>query len=297
MSRQFTVNFVPYQNQRPELQGLPVTIQNQAYAIKPPWHINQTNLTIARNIQTIGFNFLDLTALRSWHNTNASSTFSTFIPSSYFYNFDDTTPFSTNILDGGFDMYDAGNYISLSTTRTTSNIYSANSNLYGILSTVNTQNFGFFITSRFVWPQLSLGFIQNGSILWRLSGGIGSDNAGSNSNVSSTYTTPRGYTGRYWANQGWGQGFDPSICYTWFTIESTSWNTLISSSNIGLATPAIAPDPMNQFVRITGCNYVFGVFLLSARRPGPSGTSFFLSTTHITNFLSNYVQNANIIIT
>ncbi len=298
MSRQLVINFVPYGTQRPEKENMPVQITNSPYSSNPVWHIPQTKLTIAKNISTgVGFNFVDIAALNAWHRTNASSIFSTFIPSSYFYTFDDTTPFSTNIVDGGFDMFDAGNFISLSTTRTTTNIFTRNSNLYGLTSTLSNQNFGFMITAKNVWPQVSLAFLQDGSVLWRASGGIGSDNLGPNSNISSTYTTARGYTGRWWANEGWSQGFDPNICYVWFTIESTSWNTLISSSNNGLATGAIAPDPMNQFMRVTGCNYMFGMFLLSARRPGASGTSFFISSIHITNFLSNYVENANIQVT
>ena len=301
MSKTFIINFVPYATPRPELSNQPVAINNIPYIVAPSWHIPQTKLTIARNqsSQTVTFANVDLQALNTWHVANASSIYRTYIPSSFFYVFDGAAPNqSTSILDGGNDMYDAGNFINLSTTLGSSNIITVNSNVYGRISTLTNSNVGFMTTSRNVWPQVSLAYASNASILWRITGGIGSDGAGSLSNVSSTYTTSKGYTGRWWANQGWGQQFDPSIVYTWFTIESSSWNTLISSSNIGLATGTSPPDPMNQFVRVTGTNFMFGVFLLSVLRPTTAtGTSFFLSTNFITNFLSNYVDNANIIVT
>lgn len=271
------------------------------YSSLPPWHTIRESVTITFSTITpaVNFNFVNMPLLRNWHTSNASSIYSTFIRSSFFYLFDSST--STNITDGGygFDMFDTGNYISLSTTRGTTRIFNSNQMLYGTISTLSNQNFGTFITSRNIWPQVSLAFIKEGSILWNASGGIGSDGGGRLSNVSSTYTTNRGYTGQFWANQGYNQGNDPSIIYTWFTIESTSWNSLISSVNNGLAVGAAPPDPMNQFMRVTGCNYMFGMFLLSVRRPPytPGGLGFFLSTNIIQNFLSNYVENANIVVT
>lgn len=271
------------------------------YDSNPPWRSVRDSVTISFSTiaQSVSFNFVNLQNFVNWHASNASSIYSTFLPSSYLYLFDGVT--STSIQDGGYgyDMFDTGNFISISTNRGTTNIFGSNSNLYGTISTLSNQNFGYTITSRNIWPQVSLAFIKEGSILWRASGGIGSDNRGSLSNVSSTYTTNRGYTGRFWANQGYNEGFDPSIVYTWFTIESTSWNTLISSVNNGLAVGAVPPDPMNQFMRVTGCNYIFGMFLLSVRRPPyvASGVGFFLSTIFIQNFLSNYVENAVLTIT
>ena len=300
MSKTFSINFVPYATQRPENQNQPITINNIPYVVAPSWHIPQTNLTIALN-KRVGLTNVDLAALNTWHSLNASSILSTFIPSTFFYLFDGIQFPSTIIEDGGynFDMFDNGNIINLSTTLANTVITTVNSNLYGRVSTLTGSNFGFMTTSRNVWPQVSMAFASNATTRWTITGGIGSDGGGLLSNVSSTYTTPRGFTGRWWANQGWGQANDPSIIYTWFTIESAAWQTLISSSNIGMATTISPPDPMNQFVSVTGNNYMFGVFLLSVRRPplSPSGTSFFLSTNFITNFLSNYVQNANILVT
>jgi hypothetical protein len=300
MSKTFTIHFVPYQTQRPEFEGQPVSINNIAYISAPSWHIPQDKLTMARNISTpatIPFNNINLAALNDWHVLNASSFYSTNIPSRYNYTFDATGGLaSTSINDGGFDMYDSGNFFNISTTRGTANILTVNSNVYGRISTLTGSNVGFMTTSRNVWPQVSLAYAQEANILWRITGGIGTDGGGSLSNVSSTYTTPRGYTGRFWANLGFGTS-DPTICYTWFTIESTDWNTLISSSNIGMARTLAPPDPMNQFVRVDGCNFMFGVFLLSSRRTTPSPNGFFISTSFIENFLSNYVQNANIILT
>jgi hypothetical protein len=297
MSKTFSINFVPYVNQRPELENQPVVINNIPYVNAPSWHIPQANLTMARNQSSpyLLFKNIDLVALNTWHNLNASSIYRTYIPSSFFYAFDGLNNPSTVIDDGGNDMFDAGNVINLSSTRGNTVISVVRSNVYGRISTSSNNNFGFMTTSRNVWPQVSMAYASNATLRWTLTGGIGSDNAGLLSNVSSTYTTNRGYTGRWWANQGWGQQFDPSIVYTWFTIESSSWNTLISSSNNGMWNVATTSDLMNQFVSVTGNNFVFGVFLLSVLRPTTTtGTSFFLSTNFITNFLSNYVENANI---
>ncbi len=295
-----TISLRPYQNPtdgKKSLNALP-------YVVLPPWRELASNVTIGYStIQAIDiFNILNLTSFVNWHASNASSIYSTFVPSSYFYAFDGVT--STSILEGGVtgtDMYDTGNFISISTNRGATRVFSSNSNVYGILSTLSNQNFGYTITSRNIWPQVSLAFIKEGSISWRVSGGIGSDNLGQLSNVSSFYSTNRGFTGRFWANQGWGQSSDPSICYTWFTIESTSWNTLISSSVNGMWNVAATSDPMNQSVQVTGRNFIFGMFLLSTRRPtvytALGGVGFFLSTTFLANFLSNYVENAVINVT
>jgi hypothetical protein len=274
------------------------------YSSLPEWHTIRDSVTISfSTIQGPNFfNFVNLTAFTNWHTSNASTIYSTFIPSTYFYAFDGIAPNqSTSISDGGnnYDMFDTGNFIGISTNRGLSNVYFFSNILYGTLSTLSNQNFGFTTTSRNIWPQVSLSFIKEGTILWRASGGIGSDGGGILSNVSSFYSTNRGFTGRFWANQGYGQGNDPSICYTWFTIESTSWNSLISSSQNGLAVGVAPPDPMNQFMQVSGSNFIFGMFLLSVRRPpiSPTGVSFFLSTIFIQNFLSNYVENATILVT
>jgi hypothetical protein len=273
------------------------------YSSLPEWHSIRDNVTISYStIQgPVLFNFVNLTAVTNWHASNASAIYTTFIPSTYFYAFDGVFPNqSTSIADGGngFDMFDVGNYIGISTNRGLSNVYFFSNILYGTISTLSNQNFGYTTTSRNIWPQVSLSFIKEGTILWRAGGNVGSDNRGVMSNISSTYTTNRGLTGRFWANQGFAQANDPSICYTWFTIESTSWNTLISSVTNGLSVGAVPPDDMNQFMRVTGCNFIFGMFLLSARRPplATGGVGFFLSTVFIQSFLSNYVENANILV-
>ncbi len=50
MSKNFTINFVPYETQRPENVNTPVVMNNVAYNQFPPWHIPQTRLTVARNV-------------------------------------------------------------------------------------------------------------------------------------------------------------------------------------------------------------------------------------------------------
>ena len=196
MSKTFSINFVPYGTQRPENQNQPIIINNIPYVVAPSWHIPQTNLTMALKntdvFSNVALTNVDLVVLNTWHSLNASSILSTFIPSTFYYLFDGTT--STIIQDGGynFDMFDNGNIINLSTTLGNTVITVVRSNVYGRVSTLTGSNFGFMTTSRNVWPQVSLAFASNATTRWTITGGIGSDGGGFLSNVSSTYTTPRG---------------------------------------------------------------------------------------------------------
>ncbi len=50
-NQNFTISFVPYQTQRPELENQPVVMNNAPYTPqKPVWHINQTALQIGRDL-------------------------------------------------------------------------------------------------------------------------------------------------------------------------------------------------------------------------------------------------------
>lgn len=49
MSKNFIINFVPYQTQRPAFQNQKVVMNNVAYTSLPAWHTVQTSLQIARD--------------------------------------------------------------------------------------------------------------------------------------------------------------------------------------------------------------------------------------------------------
>lgn len=50
MSKNFLVNFVPFDVQRPEFENNKIVMNNVSYAQNPVWHTIQNNLTVARNV-------------------------------------------------------------------------------------------------------------------------------------------------------------------------------------------------------------------------------------------------------
>ncbi len=293
MSNRFEISWVTYDTQRPEFADQSNYIYLERYESVPNWHILINGGIIAQNrIATTGvFNQVDLATLSNWHALNSSNVYSNNITSRYFYRFDGT---ANSISDGGFDMYDGGNFISLSTTRGVTNILNFQNINYGTLSNITQSNYGFFISQANIWPQISIAYTTSGTIQWRISGGIGTDGGGTNANVSGSYTTTnQGRYGEFWANQVFGTT-DPSIVMTWFTILQSNLNSAITSCNDNRRAISPPSDPMNQNFTVTGCNYLFGCFLLSM---STTTGGLQIPTLEIQNFLSNYVTNANIIIT
>ena len=292
MSNRFELYWVKYDTQRPEYAEQSNYLSLERYVTTPNWHVAINGAIVAQNTNVLSgqFNQVDLVAFSNWHTANSSNLYTNNITNRYLYTFDGG---ANNIGDGGSDMYDTGNYISFSTTRGSTNVLNTESNNYGTLCNVTASNYGFFISQANVWPQISLAYTTSGTIQWRISGGIGTDGGGSNSNVSGTYTTNnQGRNGSFWANQVFGTT-DPSIVMTWFTILQPNVNSVITSCNDNRRAIIPPSDPMNQNFTVTGSNYLFGCFLLSAR----TTVGTLIPATQIQNFLSNYVTNANIVIT
>ena len=296
MAKRFEITFVPYATQRPELQNQKMEITFQRYDTLPPWRTTQGSGVIGTvagpSIPTSDINNVDLVAFSNWHTANSSNLFTANITNRYIYNFDGGT---NNILDGGFDMYDTGNFISFSTTRGATNLLAGTSINYGTISNFPATNYGFYISQANCWPQISFAYTRSGTIQWRINGDVGTDGGGSNLNDAGTYTTTtQGRNGSFWVNQNYGTP-DPSIVTTWFTILQPSLNSAITScnDNRNLANPP--PNVMNQNFTVTGTNFFFGCFLLSSRNAAiPRGEA--IPTNEIQNFLSNYVTNANLVI-
>ena len=264
------------------------------YGNLPPWHTIRDNVTITfstiQNIPSFSFNLLLLSSFSNWNSSFASTIYSTTIQSSYRYLFDGG---SNNISDGGFDMWDSGNFISL----TFSNLRNLSTLNYGAMSTFSNPTTGllggFYLSPANQWPQTALAYIKNGTIGWTNSGDVGTDGqaASSNSNISGTYICPGGRYGKYWVNQNFNTG-DPTICYTWFTIEQSNYGTVITSCNDNRKT---AQPPANTYVQhfnLTGCNIIFAQTLLSVRRTVPSALGYFIPSTTIQGFLSTFVESA-----
>lgn len=243
-------------------------------------------------IPTFSFNLLNLSSFSNWNSSFASTIYSTTIQSSYRYTFDSAT--NNRIVDGGFDMWDnPGNQISL----TFGNFQNLSTLLYGTMSTFSNSVSGllggFFLSPANQWPQTGLAYIKNGSVGWTNSGNVGTDGSAgsSNSNIAGTYTCPGGRYGQYWANQNFGTG-DPTICYTWFTIEQSNFGTVITSFNDNRKRAQPPADSYAQNFNLTGSNILFAQTLLSVRRIVPSGLGYFIPSTTIEGFLSTFVESA-----
>lgn len=260
------------------------------YDSLPPWHTIRDNVTISFSTITpaFSFNLLLLSSFSNWFSSAGSNIFSTTIQSSYRYTFDGG---SNSINDGGFDMWDSGNFISL----TFSNLRNLSTLNYGTMSTFSNPTTGllggFYLSPANQWPQTGITYIRNGTVGWNNAGDVGTDGGGSNSNISGTYTCPGGRSGRYWVNQNFGTG-DPTICYTWYTIEQQNYGTVITSCNDNRKRAQPPLNAYSQTFNLTGCNIIFAQTLLSVRRTLPTGLGYFIPSTTIEGFLSTFVERA-----
>ena len=232
------------------------------------------------------FNGVDLVAFSNWHTSNAS-TITSNIPNFYNYQFDGSV---STIHDGGYDMWNDGNYVTLSGPTTASTI------VYGTLSNITASNYGYYVSQPNVWPQVDMAYVRSGEISWHNAGAVGTAGSpfASNANSSGTYTTTnQGRYGSYWVNQNYGTA-NPTICYLWFTIQQSNLNSGITSSNDSRKTVNPPRSEYTQSFSITGYNFLFGQMLLSVRNPVAFPNGYLIPDSNIQSFLSNYVQNATI---
>ena len=199
-----------------------------------------------------------------WWTHNSYASYSA-ITDEFLYNF---IPSTNHIEDGGFDMFDGGNYVFVGTGRTPKN--------YGTIGS------NYFITSPNVWPQLSL---------YRF-GGVNS------SSEIGTFGTPGGITrnavldnGTYSCGSVNGNWYSytnysdnkPSIVYVWFTIQSVEWG----SSIINVTDTRTISDPTTIVgtIGVTGHNIYLGLTLLSKFTDGNN----LLTNQEITDFLESSI--------
>lgn len=264
------------------------------YDSNQDWRIPRDFVTIGYSTiaQPFTFNLLGLSSFSNWFSTFGSTIYSTTIQSSYRYLFDGT---SNSINDGGNDMWDnPGNQISFTFSNFRFGLSTLN---YGRMSTFSNATSGllggFYITPSNQWPQTAIGYIKNGTIGWTNSGDRGTDGGGTVTNSSGTYSCPGGRSGRFWTNQNYGAG-DPSIVYTWYTIEDSRYGTVINSCNDNRNTvdPPGNPASYAQNFNLIGCNIIFAQTLLSVRRLAPTSGGYLLPNLTIQGFLSTFVESA-----
>ena len=232
------------------------------------------------------FNNVDLVSFSNWHTSNAS-TFTSNIPNFHFYDYDGSI---STINDGGYNMWNVGNYISLNGVTNASTI------AYGTLTNVPSSKYGYFVSQAGVWPQVEIAYTGSGTITWNNAGAPGT--AGSigslNSNSTGSYVTSnQGRYGTYWTNQNYGK-LNPTICYIWFTILQPSLNGTVTTVLDQRNTVSPPYATYTQSMSITGSNIILCQMLLSVLDVDNYPSGFAIPDSNISAFIADYVQNATI---
>jgi hypothetical protein len=174
-----------------------------------------------------------------------------------------------NIVDGGCDMYDNGNYITFSGAV---NVVNVN---YGMVGS------NYFVSFENVWPFVAMGSICNDtrSLRINVAGNVGSDGLAQVIKSNGVY----GY-GRFWTVCNFGASSyaatDPSILELWFTIENM--NSIVTLTGDSRRNQDF--DNYSNYVEITGRNVIFGYSLLSKFAGG------YIDSVEIIEILNNIIE-------
>lgn len=224
----------------------------------------------------------NLNNIANWHANNSSNiagqTFSNF----YFYEYNNLNNIIVNINDGGNDMYDGGNFVTIQSECIGSFSNTTYSNIpYGNILPESTH--GVYVSSQDTWPHFTFTYFQSDTVKLLAHGNTGSDGSGSVSNIlPQTYTTQNGLSGDIWTCMN-GQAGDPSIIDTWFTITKPQWSSVITLSND--QRKQSDDNDYSHYIEISGSNFVLCKVLFAL-----SNGEYSDSTT-ITNFITNMVEN------
>lgn len=214
---------------------------------------------------------------KSWWITH-SYIYYTGITDYYLYTF---IPGITNISTGGFNMFNNGNTILL------------NLPIPRVYGTIGSD---YMVTNINTWPQLTLYNLGNNLSPHDIS------EIGSPSTISGVsrqvYLTNGSYScgdiqGNWYrySNIGVNPSFPsqtptPSIEYVWFTVESPTWGTVISSLYDDRNTSA-NPNTLSSTMGVVGKNGFFGMILLS--KFNSSQPSSIIPDNQVTTFLENTI--------
>lgn len=232
------------------------------------------------------FNYVDIVSFSNWHVANAS-TFTSNIPNFHFYTYDGSI---STINDGGFNMWNIGNYITLNGVTTASTI------AYGTLANTPQSGYGYFVSQAGVWPQVDFAYARSGTLRWNNSGNPGTAGTigSSNANWNGYYTTSnRNRYGTYWVNQKYGK-LNPTICYVWFTIMQPNLGSIINTVTDGRSMVTPPYPSYNQFISLTGSNFIFCQMLFSVLDSNRYPSGYLIPDGNINAFITNYVENATI---
>ncbi len=203
----------------------------------------------------------------------------------------DKIPIMNYIGDGGGDMFDDGNYISIIVNNGTSDVYNIDEGEYG--ESAQSGQYGYLIGSPNVYPHMSMACVGSGAntVTLRASGNVGTDGSGEVDNYPEIGDPPLEYgpttsgrRGKFWMTVNYGRS-DPSIGDLWFTVERDSWSSLTA-----LADDQRKPDDdnnYNTYITLTGQNFIFCKALLSRT------SAQYIDESDVRNFLEAYVDAAD----
>lgn len=237
---------------------------------------------------------VDLNTVARWFRAQSNTapiineSFSNF----FYYGFENGSNQTINcIRDGGNDMYDTGNYITVQSScigLDSNEIYDRVP--YGNVVTEPTH--GVLVTAPYTYPHTAMVYIQDETVSLNSSGDAGSDGGGvvGNIDVFSYSTSNGGRYGQVWANIN-GLASDPSIVDVWYTICSSNWNSTVTSNDDGRKTIDDGND-YSHYVSVGGSNIILCKSLISL-----SNGNMDIGSNEIAPFLSNLVANMPISIT
>lgn len=205
------------------------------------------------------------------------------------YAFGKFIPQMNNINDGGGDMYDGGNYVSVDATDNTTPFAVTDGN-YGTL--VDNTSYGYFISAANTWPHAAAVKITSGEAKLLVRGDTGSDTGGSVLNYNGTYTCANGRTGSYWMNVNYDT-FDPTIGDLWFTIELPAWGTSGITKTADTRKTSDTNN-YNHYITVSGSNFIFVKLLLSKWANAMPKNDKIIVQADLEAFLEDYVQAADL---
>lgn len=169
-----------------------------------------------------GFN-IQLNMISDWMS-NTVPIYEESFSNAYKYLYDYGFPIPNQISDGGNDMYDGGNKISLASTCIGGETNQPYIDIpYGDILAETTH--GVFVASACNWPHLTIAYAQNDTLELTASGNTGSDGGGQVINIPvQQYSTSNNRYGSIWTCMN-GLAGDPSIIDVWFSIGSSNWGT------------------------------------------------------------------------
>jgi hypothetical protein len=201
--------------------------------------------------------------MSDWWKFNSYYSYSA-LTNEYRYNF---IPATNNIQNGGFNMFNYGNYIFITTSYP---------------KTYGTIGSNYFITNPNVWPQLTM--IKYG--------------IGTSTHDIQIYGTPGSGTrqieldnGTYSCGNIFGDWFSytnhssvsPSIIYVWFIVKNNSWGSDVVKITDGRTISN--PNTILESISVTGHNIFLGMTLLSKHNDNPNT----FTNQEITNFLESSI--------